>query len=478
MIKYFLKDSVTYALPSFVSRGLSLFLVPLYTRVLTPEDYGALDLFLVFANIVNLTIALEVSQAVSRFYTTETDPDKKVGYASSAIWFTIGCYLLFTLIALIFIEPLSRIVIGHSGLENILRIGLLNIFFYGILYLMQNQLRWELRSKGFALLSLVHTIVTTVLSVWLTIGLNMGLSGFMWGMLGGSCSAVLCGSWQLRKTFRFQFSRPLLSAMLRFSAPLVPASIAVWVSSYIDRMMINHFLSLEEVGLYGIGFRFASIISLVMVGFQMALTPLIYTHYEKTETPAELSRIFRLFLAFCLLFFIGMSLFAHDFLVMFTQPAYYDAKKVIIFLVPSIMLSQMYIFAPGIYIAKKTGLVVWINIAGATINALLNWLFIPWIGYTGAAMGTMLAQGIVFGVYMYFSQRLYHVPYPWLRITAASSWVVFLVIYSANIDQVGYFHWLNAFLVFVLSLLGFVLTGLIKLSELKYLSTRLLNKFK
>jgi O-antigen/teichoic acid export membrane protein len=477
MIRSFFKDSIIYTIPALVSRGLALFLVPLYTRVLSPDDFGALDLFMVFAGIVNLTIALEVSQAVARFYPEESDTDKKIGYASSAFWFTLGCYLSFSILAFFFAAPASRLVMGSSGLEDIFRIGLLHILFNGILYLMQNQLRWELRSKAFALLSLVYTLVTTGLSVWLAYGLNMGLAGLMWGMAGGACAAVLLGSWQLQKTFRWQFSKQLLSSMLRFSAPLVPASIAVWVSSYVDRMMINHFLSLEEVGLYGIGFRLAGIVSLVMVGFQMALTPLIYTHHEKPETPGELARIFRLFLAFCLLFFAGMNLFAHDLLVLFTQPAYYDANKVIVFLVPSIMLSQMYIFAPGINIAKKTNYVVWINVAGASINALLNWIFIPLMGYTGAALATMLAQGMVFGTYMYFSQHFFPVPHHWVRIIVASLWVVVLVLFSKYNAMEGYFHWLNGLAILVLSIIGFRLSGLIKPAEWQYLQAKILNRF-
>jgi O-antigen/teichoic acid export membrane protein len=254
--------------------------------------------------------------------------------------------------------------------------------------------------------------------------------------------------------------------MLRFSAPLVPSAIAVWVSSYMDRLMIKHFLSLEEVGLYGIGFRLSSMVTLVMIGFQMALSPLIYSNYEKTETPGEIARIFRFFNALCLLVFAGINLFAEDLLIFFTQPLYFDARKVIIFLVPSIMLSQMYVFAPGIFIKKKSGYVIWINVVGACLNAILNWFMIPWLGFTGAAIATMISQIFVFSIYMYFSQLFYNVPHQWRKHFVASVLVVSIVLLAYPLSLSGIWHWIYCFVALLLTFLAFVVSGLVSASEI------------
>lgn len=467
MLKSLLKDSVIYALPTFVSRGLSLFLVPLYTRVLVPGDYGALDLFMVFAGIVNLTVAMEISQAVARFYTSEKEPLKKISYASTAFWFTIISLFLFCSIVLVFVVPISKFVMGKSGLELIFKIGILHLFLYGLVYLMQNQLRWELRSKSYAILSIVYSIVTTLLSVWLAYYQQTGLVGLMWGMVGGGLITVALGAWQLRCTFKFQFDRTILIEMLRFSIPLVPASIAVWCSSYVDRLMINHYLGLTEVGIFGIGFRLASVVSLIMVGFQMALTPLIYTHHENPETPKEIAKIFRLFISLCLIFFILMNLIAHDLLVIFTQPKFYEAKNVIILLVPSIIFSQIYIFAPGLFIAKKTFYIVWIQVLGAIINFILNLILIPMMSYTGAALATMLSQGLVFVILMFFSQKYYPIPYQWFKIIMAVFFTVLLILGVEQLVNQGLFHFLTIVFALILGFIGLIGVGLIKIIELK-----------
>ena len=285
MLRSFLKDSAIYSIPAFISRGLSLFFVPIYTRVLSPADYGSLDLLTVFGGFVNLTIALEVSQGVARFYPSEQDPERKVAFSSSAFWFTLACYSIFALSMLAHTDTLAVLIIGQVGLESAFQISILNIWATGLLNLAQNQFRWELRSKEYATVSLLMLFVTAGISLLFTFGLGWGLEGLLLGMLSGSLIGAMLGLWWLRESFRFRFNSACLFEMLAFSTPLVFSGVAVWLSLYIDRLMINHFLTVEDVGLYGIGYRLASIAGLLMVGFQGALTPLVYTNYRNADTP-------------------------------------------------------------------------------------------------------------------------------------------------------------------------------------------------
>lgn len=393
--------------------------MPLYTRVLSPADYGSLDLLTVFAGIINLTIALEVSQGVAHFYAAEQDPDRKVAYASSAFWFTLACYSVFAMLMLMFTDSLAHWIMGQPGLETAFMIGIVYIWINGVFYLIQNQFRWELRSKHYAIISLLMSFVTAGVSVWLAYGLRWGLEGLLIGMVVGALAGSGLGLWWLRSSFRFRFDAARLREMLVFSAPLVFSGVAVWISLYIDRIMINHFLSVDEVGLYGIGYRLASVAGLVMVGFQGALTPLVYTYYRQAETPRQLARIFRFFLVFALMVFLGLSLFATDILRLLTTEPFYGGAVVVIYLVPAMLLANMYIFAPGMGIAKKTHYLIWINVGGALLNIVFNYLLIPVLGIVGAGLATMLGYLAVFAVKMMVSQHLYHVPHLWRPIVAS-----------------------------------------------------------
>lgn len=476
MFKAFLKDSALYTLPAIVSRGLAIITIPIYTRALSTSDYGAFDLLMVFANLINLTIALEVSQGVARFYAAEQDEAKRVGYASSAFWFTLLCYSIFALLALIFSESLSSLVMGADGLQRCFQIGVLYIWFNGLFLLMQNQFRWELRSKKFAIVSLIVALTTAAIAIYLTFYKHLGLEGFMLGMLSGVVCGVIYCLWHLRHTFKVVFNMRLLSEMLKFSAPLVPSGIAVFLTTYIDRLMINHYLTLADVGIYGIAFRLAAVIGVIILGFQMALTPLIYTHYQKADTPAQLARIFRVFTAFSLLMVMILVVLAQDILILMTTPDYYDAASLMIFMVPAFLLSQMYVFAPGMTIAKKTYFILLLNVGAALISVTLNVLLIPLLGLKGAATANLLSYLILFFGYMCISQKFYFVPHRWPGIIASVTFVFMLCIILPAITNGLIWKLIFLSVAVLLSLVVFIVFGLIRINELSQFRLMLIRK--
>jgi O-antigen/teichoic acid export membrane protein len=366
---------------------------------------------------------------------------------------------------------------GRNGLDFAFRIGVICIFFNGLFYLIQNQLRFELRSKKYAICSILNSSATAASAIWLTYFLHWGLEGLLFGMLVGAVVGCLYGLWELRASFHFQFDAARLKEMLTFSLPLVPSSIAVFISMYVDRIMINHFLSTADVGFYGVAYRLAGVVGLVLMGFQSALTPLLMSRYQEVDTPAHLAKIFRIFLAFGLLVFLTLSIFSKEIIALITTPEYYPSAILIVYLVPAILLSNMYIFAAGISIAKKSHINLWINIMGAILNAVFNWAFIPLWGISGAAIGTLLGYLCVFTVYMYYSQKLYHVPHIWRNIVAASIIIAVLAWIFSRIEQIGLMGVILKLFAVFLAILTLLLTHILNRVELRNLIEILRRKF-
>ena len=467
MLNSFFKDSAIYTIPAIVTRCFSFFLVPLYTRVLSTADYGSLDLFISFASIVNLTITLEVSQGLVRYYSSESNFEQKIYYSSSAFWFTIFCYTIFAILATLLTPFLAHLVMGQSGMETAFRLGIVIIWCNGLFYLIQNQLRWEFRSKDYAVVSLLMSFTTAISSIWFAFWLRWGLEGMLLGMVIGSLAGIILGLSRLLNSFRFCFDVGCLRDMLAFSAPLVFSGVAVWISLYIDRIMLNRLLSVEAVGLYGVGYRVASIAGLIMVGFQGAMTPLVYAHHQDPSTPMQLARIFRFFMFFALLVFLTLSLFAQDIVRLLTSEQFFAGAPVVIYLVPAVLLSNMYIFAPGIGIAKKTYVTVWINIGGALLNITLNYMLIPILGIIGAGLATLMSSLSVFVAYMIISQKLYSVPHQWRYFVAVATLAAILGWFGARFDGADFVRWgLNLTLIAFFSFVCMNI-GLIRIHELR-----------
>jgi O-antigen/teichoic acid export membrane protein len=466
LLRAFVKDGALYAIPSFLSRGLSLILVPLYTRVLSPSDYGSLDLLMTFAGVVNLTIALEVSQGVARFYASEPNPQRKVAYASSALWFTVAVYTLFAA-AMLTVPGLSTLIMGQRGLDLAFTVGIGYIWVNSIYYLIQNQFRWELRSVDYLVTSILMTLVTAGVAVVLTVVFRWGLVGLLVGSASGCTAATCVGLYRLRSSFRAVIDVRQLKQMLAFSTPLVVSGIAVWLNTYVDRLVIRHFLTIDDVGLYGVGYRIASVAGLVMAGFRGALTPLVYANFQKPDAPVQLARIFRCFVAVALTVFLMLTLFASDILQIMTTPAFFGGAVVVIYLVPVAFLANMYIFSPGIGIAKRTHILVWVNVGGGLLNLLLNLVLVPRMGISGAGLATLISFMAVFGLITGIGQRLYRIPHRFGTLIAAAATAALLAVCVPWLPLSGTVRWVVSASAICLFSGLCVLLGLVETREIR-----------
>ncbi len=415
-----LRTSVVYTLTAALTSGLSLILLPLYTRVLSPGDYGSLDLMILFANLANLVIALEVIQGMGRYYTQETNPEHRRSYAGTALVFTLLCHALFFLCMFFFAPHLAPLILGQDGLVPEFRTGALFIVVNSLYLVAQAVLRWQFRARGYALVSLVYATVTGFASLAFAFVFDLGLSGFLWGMVAGAGAGLVSALRLLRGEIRYGLDLYSLAEMLRFSVLLVPSSLSVFFGAYIDRLMISAFLGTEQVGVFAVGYRVASLLMFAVIGIRGSLTPLVYTHSDSPDTPDQLAVIFRVFIAASIVFYALLGLFSADIIGLLSTDEYRGAARVVVLLAPALLLSQMYIFAPGMGIRKRAGIIATLNFVGMSFNAALNYLLIPRFGVEGAAAATLLGYTLAFALFMYSSQRLYPVPHQWKNISLIS----------------------------------------------------------
>ncbi len=458
--------------------GTNFFLIPLYTRVLSPSDYGILDMIRIFESMALLVVAFEINQGLGRYYMDEVNSLKKQSYFSTALIFTTVCFGIFFLLSMLFSKGLSNLFLGQKGLVTQFQLGILFISLNGILLLIYCQFRYDLRSKDYTTISIVTFFATSIFSVILAYFLKWGLDGILiatcFGNLVGLTSVLI----KYSSRIKFEFDISKLKKMLRFSLPLVPSGMAVFIHGYIDRMMINHYLTLNEVGLYGMGFRIAAITSIILAGFNRSLSPLIISNYRNPNTPSQIAKIFRYFIGISLLFFMFLSLFAKEILILLTTPKFYESSFIVIYLVPAILFSQMYMFAPGTGIAKKTHLIMIISISGAVINVILNFIFIPHFGYEGAAFATLIANFILFTIKMSVSQKFYRIPFEWIRISIPCIITVIIIIIVLKLEYGIFYNLIIKAFVLVMLPIILVLTGIVPKNELKESIQKLFQNYK
>lgn len=332
----------------------------------------------------------------------------------------------------------------------------------GIFYLVQNQLRWELRPAAFALVSVVATVTGAAVSVLLVVVAEMGLMGLLLGQAIGNATGAALGVVAARRSYALQFDVSKLRGMLSFSLPLVPSGLGVFASLYVDRILIVGLMSISDVGVFGIAYRIASAMSLLMLGVQAALTPLIYSQHEDPETPGTLAQIFRYFTAAALLGSLAMTLFARTLVEVVAPDSYAGAAEAIPWLAPAFVLGGMYVLAPGLALSRRTGLIAVVNIIGATGMIALNLLLIPTFGIVGAAAADLAGSAVIFLAYLVLGQRTYPIPHNWHQLGGAVLVTLAAMVVGVNIRLSPAADTLAKLLVLVGVGCAFVLIGLAK----------------
>jgi len=463
MLKRFFKDSFIYTLSSIITGGITFFLLPFYTRVLNLTDFGILEYLTIFGSFIAVTVALEISQGVARYIPENlNNPIQKRLYASTSLWFTIIAYAVFLLIILIFKDFWAILLLDKVELSGLLMVATISFGINGLANLINNQLRWELKPKSSSIMSITTSVLSISLSIFFVFYLQMGVIGAFYGPISGGIVGVAVGLYLNNKSYAFVFDGKLLKQMLIFSLPLVFSSMGSVIANYIDRIAIKEMMTFKDVGIYGAGFRISSIAMLVMYGVQGAITPLIYAHYKKQDTPAELARIFRIFTAVALIIFAILSLFASQLISIFATSDYVKAAKIIPLIVLSILLFRMYIFAPGLGIRKNTIIIALISILSAALNITLNYFLIPYWGIMGSASATAFTALVSFAVYMAFSQHYYYVPHKWSNIIICSLCIITLVLTFNLCNFSSIYYLLIKFLILIAVIFSLFLFRIIK----------------
>jgi len=417
MLGALVRESLLYTVASVIHRGLFILLLPLYTNHLSLLHFGMVEILLIWEAVMRIAVPLEVNQGLGRALPDlRDDVAAKRRHAATAFWFTLLMFAAFAGLVWALQGPLAHgLLDGEESLAalrwSVPMIGATLLFEFS-----QGLLRWERRPGAFLLGALCYALLLVALSVWLVVLRDHGVLGFVWAQGAASLGGALAGIGVLRRLLGPVFDARLLRRMLAYSAPLVPSSLCVFLSLSLDRLVIKAHLSLEEVAMYGAGFRIASAVGLLLVGLQVALPPFVLSHHREERLPRELARIFRLVLAGVLGVVAAMSLLAEELVLLMSTAAFAPVAAALPLLALALVLSRLYVFAVGPNIARRTGIFLVVNVVVLALNLGLNLLLVPRLGIHGAALATLVSSAAMFGLLIIASQRLYPVPYPWWRL--------------------------------------------------------------
>ena len=410
---FLLKHSSVYGLGNLLGKAVGFILLPLYTRYLTPTDYGILELIEVTSGMIGILIGFGVSQAVSRFYYEPTSEAERNRVVSTAYWVSTALTVAGALVASLFAVPLAALALDSSKSYPLLLVSFASLAVGVVVQLGQLNLLLHYRSVAFNVLAVISLILGVTFNIVFIIVFHWGVMAIVFsGLLTRVIVGIPLTIWTLSRT-GLAIDWDLAKQMVRFGGPLVPSSLANTFVNYSDRYFIKQFASIADAGIWGLANKIGtSIHTLLTSPFIMTF---LQRRFEIVKTPnarATFAQISEYFLLALTTFGLFVVIFIDEILELMTTPAFFAAGALVPWIVLGmVMLGMKYHFEFGILYAKKTSHYAWINVATAVLHVVLNLILVRIYGVFGAALASVGTMGFsTLAVYV-AGQRLYPIPF-------------------------------------------------------------------
>ncbi len=412
-------DALIYGFGQALGRGVQFLLVPVLTRALTPDVYGVSDLVLAYSQFVVLVLVFGTDAALVRFFYQEPDHEARRRMISTSLALRVGLGTLAMLAIGLLAMPLSGPLIGSDAYRKYIRIGALTLPWSLLVLFSNDVLRVTLQPVKYVGLNLAQAAITAALSLWLVVERHLGVAGILYGKLGGDLAAALLGLALIRLNLTPRLDFSTLRRMLRFGAPLIPASFMYGVISAADRYALQHFRTLQEVGVYAVAVKFFSLVMLGVSAFSLAFFPFAHARSGSPEAPRLYAVVLARYVALATLGAMLAGLFAPEALQWLVPAAYQAAARPALLLTfAAVAYGAYYVACLGVQLSLRTSLLVWTAVLGALGAVAANLILTPRLGAPGAAAATLIGNlTLAVGTYA-VSQRVHWLPYRGTRLAA------------------------------------------------------------
>jgi len=381
--KEILAHGKNYLIANLATKALSFISIPVYTRLLTTEDFGIVNVFLGVAGILSSLLTLCTDQSVSRYYFDKKDDEDFKRFVGTS---SILAGIVFCLNALILIVSLDWVA-SLVGLSRSLTLLLIPVSFFNILGLTFEQIYTVLKqSRKIAMSSLIRAYVSFGLAVILI--LLMTDHKYM-GQIGGLLVAGLLMSFiwinGIRQYFRTTFDRKYVNYIFKFSVPLIPYALSGIIIEQFSKISLAKEVNLSQAGFYSLALTISGIVSIITAVTHQAWAPYYFQYMNAKDFQSHDSDIVRIF-NITLLSGIFVSFFGLEIGITLANKAFISSLYLIPYFVYGYIFHQLaYVYMRNFSFVYKTYYSSIVVIASGLLNVLLNLFLIPKFGQLGAA---------------------------------------------------------------------------------------------
>lgn len=418
-IKNTIKQSAVYGLSRISTKLIAFILLPLLTLNFTVPEYGVYVLTESLWQILWAVFLFGFESGVVRWYLEITDELKRKRFLFSvALFLVVFNSLLFILIYL-FSGPISSIVYENTGLAKFVIYASMIAAVESFSFIVFLLLRIEEKAKLYSILAVLSTLISLVLQIYFLQYSQIKLEGVFISKIAAPLLIIIVLLPYFIRHIKIGIERTLLSELLKYSFPIMIASLVITLLNQVDRYILGSITGLRDVGIYGLAYNISGLINFLVVSpFSLAFTVLSWKKLKDDNAKRFYTKtITYLFLAVIYISLI-IALFTPHLIKIFAMKTdYWTASKY----VPWIILAMPFygIHFVGVfsfYVTKKTKYVFISYLIALAVNVICNFIFIPKFGIYGASFVNLGSFMVLCIAIYYFSKSNYFFEYEWYKI--------------------------------------------------------------
>jgi O-antigen/teichoic acid export membrane protein len=426
-VRGYLKRLVTtgaaYQFGDILAKAIALVTIPLYTRHVPRAGYGAANSLLTAVILASIFLRLGVYEAFIRFYFDDADEARRERIARTATATVAWTTTLAAIAALIFSSSLSKLLLSfHDPL--LIDCAVLGLWAFTNLEMAYAQLRVDERTRAYVFASGANVLLTVAFTSALVILAHEGARGLLLGNFGASALVVL-GLWVLlRRRVSLRVRASDLRAMLRFGLPTVPADASVYALQVADRFYLYRSYSHAAAGDYSVALSLATVVFVIVRGFQYAWPPLAYSIASDAQAARLYSLVTTYFVLATGVVVAGVALLGRWIVRLLAAHPYFGAHTALPWLALGWSLYGVYqvmIVITGRTRATTRNLPA--AALGLAVNIALLLVLVPrsgaGLGITGAALALCGAYVAMIAAMRVLTRSLFAVAFDWRRIAQA-----------------------------------------------------------
>lgn len=397
-------NTVIFAISKFSSSVLSFLLMPYVTAKLVSSDYSTADLIQQTANVLIPIVFLQINSAALRF-ALDKDSDKTSVF-TVGLRTTIEGFLVF----LIFYYPITLIRLNDTPLGDYAPLIYVFVLVSGTRQLCQQFVRGCGYVKLYAFDGILATATTLLFNLLFLGPFNWGVYGYVIAIIASdACSIIfLFIGAKLWKNVTFKrLPSNARKEMLKYSIPMVPSIILWWITNVSDRYMVTYFVGASENGLYTAASKIPNFVILFSTVFIDAWQLSAVDEYDSDSREAFFTKVFRVYSGGIFVVASALIFFCRIITKILVDDSYFNSWKFVPVLIIATSFSCLVNFLASVYMAEKKSFMGMVTaLSGAITNIVLNFVLIPIMGATGAAVATVVSFVVVF-VFREFNTHKY-----------------------------------------------------------------------